>query len=110
VRFYRLTESLAFMDTVGNGQLDVQDVEAVFPLDSYEPGDVDYYLRNVTHWLLGLDRELQTGEAIDGPGESNLSWTIEVPEQCVVDPPRPVLRLCPKASQRAVRAALANVG
>jgi hypothetical protein len=110
IRFFNLSDKLGFMDTVGNGQLEIRDVEAAFPLDRYDPGDIDYYLRNVTHYLLGLDRELQSGEEIDGPGESNISWTMEVLDQGVVEPPRRVLRLYPKASTSAVRAALSSIG
>jgi hypothetical protein len=106
IRFFNLNETLGFMDTVGNGQLELSDVEAVFPTERYAPGDIDYYLRNVTHYLLELDREMETGEEIDGPGESNLSWTMEVLDQEVIEPPRRVLRLYPKASSMAVKAAL----
>jgi hypothetical protein len=110
IRFYNLSEKLGFMDTVGNGQLEIRDVEAAFPSAKYNPGDIDYYLRNVTHYLLGLDREMRSGEEIDGPGESNLSWTMEVLDQGVIEPPRRVLRLFPKASSKAVRTALSAVG
>jgi hypothetical protein len=110
IRFFSLDDTFGFMDSVGNSQLDVPDVEAIFPKAKYDPAEIDYYLRNVTHYLLDLDREIQTGETIDGPGESDLSWTTEILEQGTIDPPRPVLRLCPKASQKAVRGALAAVG
>lgn len=106
IRFFKLSGTLGFMDTVGNSQLDLRDVEAAFPLAQYSPGDVDYYLRNVTHYLLGLDREMQSGEEIDGPGENNLSWTMEVLDQGAVEPPRRVLRLYPKTSAQLVRTAL----
>jgi hypothetical protein len=110
VRFFNLNEQLGFMDTVGNGQLEIRDVEAIFPRSQYEPGDVDYYLRNVTHYLLESDPELRTGEAIDGPGESNLSWTMEVLDEGVAEPPRRVLRLYARASHQAVQEALAATG
>lgn len=110
IRFFNLGEGLGFMDTVGNSQLNIRDVEAAFPLDSYDPGEVDYYLRNVTHYQLGLDREMQSGEDIDGPGESNLSWTLEILDQGVVDPPRRVLRLFPKTSRRQIEQALSALG
>jgi hypothetical protein len=110
IRFFNLNEKLGLMDTVGNGQLELRDVEAVFPTERYAPGDIDYYLRNVTHYLLELDREMQIGEEIDGPGESNLSWTMEVLDQGVIEPPRRVLRLYPKASSMAVKAALSAAG
>jgi hypothetical protein len=110
IRFFNLSEELGFMDTVGNGQLEIRDVEAAFPKAKYDPGDIDYYLRNVTHYLLGLEREMQTGEEIDGPGESNLSWTMEVLDRGVIEPPRRVLRLFPKASSKAIRQAVSAVG
>jgi hypothetical protein len=110
IRFSNLNESLGFMDTVGNGQLEVRDIEAIFPTSKYDPRDIDYYLRNVTQYLLGLDREMQTGDDIDGPGETNLSWTTEVLDRGVIEPPRVVLRLYPNASSKIVRAALSAVG
>lgn len=110
IRLFNLSDKLALMDTVGNGQLEVRDVEAVFPVAKYDPGEIDYYLRNVTHYLMQLDREMQSGEEIDGPGETNLSWTMEVLDEGVVAPPRRVLRLYPKASSKAVRTALSTVG
>jgi hypothetical protein len=110
IRFFNLNEKLALMDTVGNGQLDLQDIEAIFPHDKYDPGNVDYYLRNVTHYLLDLEREIKSGEAIDGPGESDLSWTIEVVQNGTMEPPRQGLRIYPKANRREIHAALAAVG
>jgi hypothetical protein len=110
IRFFHLNAELGFMDTVGNGQLEVRDVEAIYPKDRYSPSDVDGYLRNVTQYLLGLGREIQTGEAIDGPGESNLTWTVDALDQGCVAPPRRVLRLHPKAIRDQVRGALQAVG
>ncbi len=107
IRFFHLSDEFSFMDTVGNAQLDIRDVEAVFPKPGYDPARVDYYLRNVTHYLLDLDRELRTGEMIDGPGESDLSWTMEVLDESLAAPPRHVVRLYPKTEQKAVREALA---
>jgi hypothetical protein len=110
IRFFNLSDAIGLMDTVGNGQLEIRDVETIFPHDRYDPGDIDYYMRNVTHDLLDLGREIQTGEAIDGPGESDLSWTTDALDDGLGAPPRRVLRLYPKASRGAVRKALANLG
>jgi hypothetical protein len=109
VRFFNLSDDLGLMDTVGNRQLDVNDVEAVFPSERYDPGTIDYYLRNVTHYLLDLGREIQTGEAIDGPGDNTLSWTAEACDQALVAPPRPVLRLYPKANRSQVARAITAI-
>lgn len=107
IRFFTLNEKLCFMDSVGNGQLDIPDIEAVFPKARYRPADVDYYLRNITHYLLDTDRELKTGEAIDGPGETGLSWMIERHENGIVAPPRRVLRLFPWSDRDEIHAAIA---
>ena len=108
VRMYSLDETLIFMDTVGNSQLDVRDVEAIFPRAQYEAADVATHLRNVTYYLLESKAEIRTGEAIDGPGESDLSWTTEVVDKGTVTPPRGVLRVYPKSDRDAVREALAR--
>src|SRR5262249_32918474 len=108
VRLFNVNERIALMDIVGNAQLDLLDVEAVFPKAKYDPNDIDYYLRNVTHYLMGLDREIESGEAIDGPGESNLSWTTEVLKEATSPPPRRVLRLYPKANRKEIRALTAG--
>lgn len=107
VRYFHLNDQLIFMDSVGNAQLDIPDVEAIVRKGDYDPNDIDYYLRNVTHYLLGLDRDLKTGEEIDGPGESNLSWTMESLKEAGHPPPRRVLRLYPKALRKEVQAGFA---
>ena len=58
----------------------------------------------MTQYLLGLDRSLQTGEEIDGPGETNLSWTMEVLKDGAVPPPRRTVRLYPKALRKEIQA------
>jgi hypothetical protein len=109
VRLYNLTDRLCLMDTVGHGQLDRPDVEAIFPKVNYSVNRVAGYLRNVSLYLLGLDREIRTGETIDGPGETNLSWTIEVMKDGLLSPPRGVLRLCPKTDRQQIQDALAGL-
>lgn len=108
VRFFRFNDKFSFMDTVGNAQLDLRDIEVVFPSDGYAPGDIDYYLRNVTHYLLEMGRDIRTWEAIDGPGESNLSWTVEALDEGTLEPPRAVLRLYPKANGKEVQELIAS--
>lgn len=106
VRLFNLDSTYGFMDTVGNGQLGVADIEAIYPRKSYDPSTIAYYMRNVTHYLMGLDRELRSGERIDGPNETNLSWMIESLENGLVEPPRRVLRLFPKGDRRSIQRAI----
>jgi hypothetical protein len=110
IRFFNLNANLGFMDTVGNGQLEISDVEAVFPTTKYNPGEIDYYLRNVTHYLLDHEQEIKNGDAIDGPGETNLSWSTEFHKKGIVAPPRSVMRLYSRANQKAVLDSLAAIG
>ncbi|HTU26600.1 MAG TPA: DUF4261 domain-containing protein [Pirellulales bacterium] len=108
-RLFKLDDEFGLMDTVGNLQLDVDDVEAIYPNEEYDPNTIENYLRNVTHYLLDLDREISTGETFDGPGESDLAWVAEVCQEGALTPPRKVLRLCPQVSQEGIRRALAAV-
>jgi hypothetical protein len=110
IRSFKLNEKLGFMDTVGNGQLDLSDIEAIFPMADYEAGEIDYYLRNVTHYLLDLKREIHTDESIDGPGETDLTWTTEAVDKGAIEPLRRVLRLYPKANRNTIQEALLALG
>lgn len=110
VRFFNLTDKLGFMDTVGNAQLDIPDIEVLFPKAAYDPGTIDYYMRNVTHYLREIHpRAIASGESIDGPDETNLSWTAEVIEDPIVTPPRRALRLYPKAESKRISRSLAAI-
>lgn len=110
VRFFTLTDQILLMDTVGNRQLDVDDLQAIAPGASFKPSQIDAYLRNVASYLLESKPNLKTCEAIDGPNETNLTWRIDNMEEAGTAPPRAVIRLTPKAHQKAIKAALASVG
>jgi hypothetical protein len=111
VRLFRVNDSLVFMDTVGNDQLDVPDLEAFFAKDKYQPDDIDSYLRSVTLYLRGRTEPLGTGEEIDGPSEAdNMTWTIETLQESGMPPPRRVVRLYPKTLGEEIKKALAEIG
>jgi hypothetical protein len=110
IRFFSLSDGLGFMDTVGNLQLGIRDLEAIFPSTKYNPREIDYYLRNVSHYLLDQEQKIKNGDAIDGPGETNLSWIIELHDKGITAPPRSVMRLYPRANHKAVQAGLAAIG
>jgi hypothetical protein len=105
-RLFDVDGTIGLIDTVGNSQLDVRDIEAAYPTARYDANTIDYYTRNVTHYLLDLGREIETGEPIDGPNETALSWTSESCGQPLATPPRRTLRLYPKADAAAIRKAL----
>lgn len=110
IRFFNLNGEVLLMDTIGGVQLDIQDIEALFTKGSHDPGEVDGYLRNVTLYLMGLDRELKAGETIDGPNETGLSWLIDVPEESASPAPRAVVRLYPKKQAAEIDRALGVIG
>jgi len=110
VRLYRVDEEFMLMDSVGNGQLDVSDVEAIFPISRYQPNEVGYYLRNLTHYSLEIRRRMKVEGPIDGPGESNLSWMAELRDSGVVQPPRKVTRLYPQDLKEHINALLPPIG
>jgi hypothetical protein len=106
IRLYNLNSEFGFMDTVGNSQLDIRDVEAIFPRAKYSQRDVGRYLRNVSLYLLQVGRDLCSGESIDGPVEDNLSWVIESLEEGLVQPPRRVFRLIPRSNSDRIHEAI----
>jgi hypothetical protein len=94
VRLFRASESWALMDTVGNGQLDLPDLEAVYDSDVYEPADVERFLRNASLYMLNTDDEVDEGDTADGPGE--VTWNAMECDESLSDPPRPTIRWIPE--------------
>jgi hypothetical protein len=92
VRLFRFDDDWAMMDTVGNGQLGVVDVEACFNADVYDFNGVDQLLRTVSMYLVGGE-EFEEGEMIED--DEGLSWKITIHGDSLCDPPREVLRLLP---------------
>jgi hypothetical protein len=94
VRMFRLTDVAPWMvmDTVGLGQLDRGDLEACFPSDRVEPGQVAGFLRNLTLYLLERGDVVKDGDTVDGPGGS---WRARVAHEALLEPPRATLRFFP---------------
>ncbi len=93
VRLFRVNEDWSLMDTVGNAQLDLPDLEACFFNDAYDPGEVDNLLRNLTLYLLQEGEVIEDGDTLDGPGE--ITWQVMMIDDPLCDPPRDVLRWMP---------------
>jgi hypothetical protein len=92
IRLFRFDEDWAMMDTVGNSQLGLPDVEACFNADSYEFNNVDQLLRMVSMYLVG-DESFDEGEEIEDEG--GVTWRMSMHEDSLCDPPRSVIRLLP---------------
>lgn len=93
VRLFNVDEDWVMMDTVGNDQLDIPDVEACFHADSYELGEIDNFLRNISDYLLQNGDVINDGDTIDGPGD--IVWRAQNHDNGVCDPPRGVLSWLP---------------
>lgn len=93
VRLYELESNWVMMDTVGNGQFDLPDMEAVFDADAFEFGDVEQFIRSATLFQISQDEEIVTGDTADGPGGK--SWKALECEDSLSDPPRLTVRWFP---------------
>ncbi len=93
VRLFRAADQWSLMDTVGNGQFDIPDFEAVYDVDNFEPGDVERFLRHVSLYMLQGEAEVDDGDVTDGPGDT--SWIAMRCEEALSDPPRPTIRWIP---------------
>ncbi|MEO1616376.1 MAG: DUF4261 domain-containing protein [Planctomycetota bacterium] len=92
-RLFRGEDPWMLMDTVGMGQLDFPDMEAVYDTNRYEPADVDRFLRDASLYLIQADEQFSEGDSADGPGD--LSWTVMECSESLSDPPRETIRWFP---------------
>jgi hypothetical protein len=93
VRIFTENEDWVIMDTVGNGQFDLPDMEVVYRREVYPPGEVENFLRHATLYLLAGDEDVCTGDTADGPG--NITWSAIECGQSLSHPPRPTIRWIP---------------
>jgi hypothetical protein len=104
VRLYDLTDHWLLMDTVGNGQLDLPDVEVCFRDGGYDCAEVDHYLRDLSLYLLRRGEAVGDGDTLDGPGD--VRWRARRRASALTAPSRPVLRLLPLDGRPVPDAAL----
>jgi hypothetical protein len=96
VRFFRFEDTKpewALMDTVGMSQLDAPDHEACFPLDAYNPSEVDNFLRNVSVYVVEHGPVIRDGDTVDGPADAK--WQGSNFEEGRIAPLRKVIRWFP---------------
>jgi hypothetical protein len=94
VRLFRATEKWSLMDTVGNGQFDLPDLEAVYHTESFEPSEIEGFLRSASLYLLQGNEEVEDGDTADGPGQIN--WQAMECADALSDPPRATIRWIPQ--------------
>jgi hypothetical protein len=94
IRLFRATDGWTLMDTVGNGQFDLPDLEAIYHNEDYQPSEVEGFLRSASLYLLQGNDEVEDGDTADGPG--NLHWSAMQCADALSDPPRPTIRWIPQ--------------
>lgn len=94
LRFFQVDETWSLMDTVGNAQLDLPDMEAVFQPAQSDPNDVAALLRNVTGYMIENGAVIEDGHTVDGPAGD--VWQVHAFENSLSSPPRDVLCIVPE--------------
>ena len=89
LRFFQVDDTWSLMDTVGNAQLDLPDLEAVFQPEHLDPNAVAPLLRNITGYLIEEGAVIEDGHSIDGPDGD--TWRVHAFENSLSSPPRDVL-------------------
>jgi len=85
------------IDSVGHGQLDIPDLEAVYVGDDYPEEQVEQFLEVITQELMadeGQEELFIEGEVREGPGDSN--WRSFACGDALNAPPRPTIRWVPE--------------
>jgi len=92
IRFFQLgdAEGWSLMDTVGNDQLEVRDLEVAFPTGKVDPADMASWLRWVT--VYAMNESIKDGDTIDGPGGG---WRAKLMNKSLAPGPRETLRWVP---------------
>ena len=94
IRLFNVNEDWVMMDTVGNSQLDVPDIEACCVGEAYDLGEIDNFLRNATDYVMKNGEIINDGDTMDGPGD--VVWQAHTFENGLTDPPRKVLSWLPQ--------------
>lgn len=94
VRLFHADEEWALMDTVGNAQFDLPDLEAIFPSEKFEPGEIESFLRNASFFMLQSEDDVEDGDTADGPGQ--ITWIAMECYDALSDPPRETIRWMPQ--------------
>lgn len=102
LRYCNIDSEFALLDTVGNGQLDVPDVEAVFSPSEHQPSDIASFLRGITRHVMHSGQVLSVGTQLRGVNGDDDAWVVEQPETSLMLPPRRVLRVAPRAHAERV--------
>ncbi len=94
VRLANAENGWLIMDTVGNQQLDLPDIEVCLLREKgYDLSQIDGFLRNVTEYLLENGEVIANGDTMEGLG---VQWKFHKRKTGILMPPRPTLRGFPE--------------
>ncbi len=88
-----IADGWMLMETVGMGQVDATDMEAFFPMDPFDPGEVAAFLRNSSNYILTNGPVIKDNDTMDGPGAQR--WQARSYAESFHAPPRATLRWFP---------------
>ncbi|KNY29962.1 DUF4261 domain-containing protein [Pseudobacteroides cellulosolvens] len=96
IRLFNFPDSdkWALMDTVGMGQLDTIDHEAIFIKGEFDPNDIVNFFRNTeVFYLNNRGLVFKNGQIVVGPG--GVCWQGVAIKESIAAPPRSVIRWFP---------------
>jgi len=96
VRMFNAPDEWVLMDTVGNQQVDLPDIECCCRAGAFDYQQIDGFLRNVTLHLLRQCESIKDGDTLDGPG--GVRWHARAFRTGITAPPRPTLRWFPQGA------------
>ncbi|QDT04289.1 hypothetical protein K227x_26790 [Rubripirellula lacrimiformis] len=94
VRLFHATDKWTLIDTVGNAQLDLPDLEAIYDSEKFDPSDVEAFLRTASLYMMQHDEDVEDGDTADGPGD--VTWAAMECHDALSDPPRETIRWVPQ--------------
>ncbi|MBI5533757.1 MAG: DUF4261 domain-containing protein [Deltaproteobacteria bacterium] len=92
VRMFKVDDAWMMMDTVGLGQLDLEDHEAWFRKGACDPNSVGTWLRNLSVYVQ-RGGKIADGDTSDGP--RGVHWRARRVDESQLSPPRAVIRWAP---------------
>ncbi len=94
IRFYKVSPEWYMMDSVGNLQFEVPDMEVCIPARFEDDlSDFDMFIRNVSWYLMNNPGVIQHGHTAPGPGD--LTMRAHFYENSLLAPPRQVILWLP---------------
>ena len=115
VRFFNVSdgqEGEKIMDTIGLYALGLPDVQIHFR--DLDPNHISNYLYNVGQYLYDNDVPIKPGETVDGVNgqgeiDRGIQWVCQY-EKSLIQPPRPVMDICPGQFAAGRRSGSRNKG